>query len=156
MFLDDSAFAGIIASTPLISIDLIVRNGYEEVLLGKRRNRPAMGYWFVPGGRIRKNESTRDALARIALGELGITATAGKLLGVFDHFYDDNALGIPGFGTHYVALGCQLDIANAMPVMRDAQHAELKWWSIDALLSSDEVHPNTKLYFADNPHNGLK
>lgn len=156
MFLDDSTFASIIAATPLVAIDLIVRNVHGEILLGKRNNRPAAGYWFVPGGRIRKNERSRNALARIAQGELGIAATDGRLLGVFDHFYDDNALGILGLGTHYVALGYQLDIASAMPLIHDAQHAELKWWSINALLSSDEVHSNTKLYFADDSPNGLK
>ena len=149
--LDDSIFAGIIASTPLVSIDLIVWNKSAEVLLGKRQNRPAMGYWFVPGGRIRKNERLCEALKRIAQGELGLTATAGKLLGAFDHFYDDNTFGTPGFGTHYVALGYELTISADTPIIQDAQHTDFKWWNVDALLLSEEVHPNTKLYFSDAP-----
>jgi colanic acid biosynthesis protein WcaH len=43
-------FKTVIASTPLISIDLIVRNNQQQILLGKRLNKPAQGYWFVPGG----------------------------------------------------------------------------------------------------------
>lgn len=156
MLLNNSAFASIIASTPLVSIDLIVRNDQGEVLLGKRNNRPARGYWFVPGGRIRKSERSRDALARIAQEELGIGAVDGKLLGVFDHLYEDNVFSIPGLGTHYVALGYQLDISNAVAIVQDSQHAELKWWTVDSLLSSDEVHPNTKLYFANDSNNGLR
>lgn len=149
LLLEDPIFAGVIAATPLVSIDLIVWNKSAEVLLGKRQNRPAMGYWFVPGGRIRKNERLRDALKRIALGELGFTATAGKLLGAFDHFYDDNTFGTPGFGTHYVALGYELKMSADTPIIQDAQHTEFKWWNVDALLLSDAVHPNTKLYFSD-------
>lgn len=156
MFLDDLTFAGIIAATPLVSIDLIVQNDHGEILLGKRNSRPAMGYWFVPGGRIRKNERTRDALARIAQGELGIGVLRGKLIGVFDHLYEDNVFAIPGIGTHYVVLGYQLEISSAAPIVRDPQHVELKWWTISSLVSSEEVHPNTKLYFADDPNNGLK
>lgn len=156
MQLDDSAFAAVIAATPLVSIDLIVRNDHGEVLLGKRSNRPAMGYWFVPGGRIRKNERSRDALKRIAKGELGIDAINGKLLGVFDHLYEDNVFAIPSFGTHYVVIGYQLEISNAQSIVQDSQHAELKWWAIDSLLSSEEVHPNTKLYFANDSNSGLR
>jgi len=105
----------------------------------------------VPGGRIRKNERICDALERIANSELGVDVLNSKLLGVFDHFYEDNVFAIPGFGTQYVVLGYQLDIFGAVSFVRDSQHAELKWWTIDALLVSDEVHPNTKLYFSEGP-----
>jgi colanic acid biosynthesis protein WcaH len=43
-------FKKIVESTPLISIDLVVRNDQGSVLLGKRTNRPAQNFWFVPGG----------------------------------------------------------------------------------------------------------
>ena len=53
-FLSESTFQTIIGATPLVSIDLIVKNAKGEVLLGYRTNRPAQGYWFVPGGRVQK------------------------------------------------------------------------------------------------------
>lgn len=60
MFLRHEDFATVVRSTPLISIDLIVENAHGEFLLGKRLNRPAQGYWFVPGGRVQKmNRCTR-------------------------------------------------------------------------------------------------
>ena len=39
-------FKAVIASTPLVSIDLIVMNSQGEILMGLRNNRPAQGYWF--------------------------------------------------------------------------------------------------------------
>ena len=54
--LNDTDFLHIVDATPLVSIDLVLRNERDEVLLGQRKNRPAQGIWFVPGGRIRKNE----------------------------------------------------------------------------------------------------
>jgi colanic acid biosynthesis protein WcaH len=51
-----SHFKDLIENAPLVSIDLIVRQR-EGILLGKRVNRPAQGFWFVPGGRVYKNES---------------------------------------------------------------------------------------------------
>ncbi|EBV2538175.1 GDP-mannose mannosyl hydrolase, partial [Salmonella enterica] len=52
MFLRQEDFAAVVRTTPLISLDFIVENGQGEILLGQRLNRPAQGYWFVPGGRV--------------------------------------------------------------------------------------------------------
>lgn len=156
MLFDKETFLTVVASTPFVSIDLVVRNENEQVLLGYRRNRPAQDCWFVPGGRIRKNERTQDALARIAQNELGIAAANGTLLGVFDHFYDDNFYGEPGIGTHYVVCAYQFHVDSGVRLVQDDQHAQLRWWDQAVLLASPDVHPNTKLYFRDVPDNGFR
>lgn len=155
MKMQDEEFGRIIAATPLVSIDLIVRNAQGQILLGFRRNRPACGTWFVPGGRIRKNERLREALARIARVELGTEVHNGHLLGAFDHLYEDNALGLSGIDTHYVALGYACELAPGASLQPDQQHTELRWWDLDALLASEEVHVNTKRYFEEVGENGL-
>ena len=67
-----TTFKTVVESTPLISIDLIVRNKKGEVLLGQRINRPAKGDWFVPGGRILKDESFDNAFKRLIKSELNL------------------------------------------------------------------------------------
>lgn len=156
MELADEEFIRTIRATPLVAIDLIVQNEIGEILLGRRRNRPAQNYWFVPGGRIRKNERSSDALQRIGMSELGITIPAGKLLGVFDHLYDDNYFGLPDISTHYVVLAYKLNLKKSSLLVHDEQHTELKWWDLDSLLSSDEVHDNTKMYFSKSDDNAFK
>jgi hypothetical protein len=64
--LDVDIFLDVVARTPLVAVDLVLVRGGSEVLLGLRNNRPAQGFWFVPGGRIRKNEPLHTAL--VALG----------------------------------------------------------------------------------------
>nr|WP_314622179.1 GDP-mannose mannosyl hydrolase [uncultured Noviherbaspirillum sp.] len=155
MYLDKDSFLKIASSTPFVSIDLIIRNELGQILLGRRRNKPAQNYWFVPGGRIRKNERLQDALQRIARNELHISPESGKLLGIYDHFYDDNFYGKAGIGTHYVACGYEFLIEADVQFTADDQHAALKWWDLDALLASNEVHANVKLFFQDAPVNGL-
>ena len=88
MFLSEEAFATVVQSTPLISIDLIVENAQGEFLLGKRTNRPAQGFWFVPGGRVQKDEPLAEAFARLTQAELGLSLpmTAGRFYGVWQHF----------------------------------------------------------------------
>ncbi|WDZ97716.1 NUDIX domain-containing protein [Herbaspirillum sp. WKF16] len=148
-------FALVIDSTPLVSIDLLIRNAGGEVLLGLRRNRPAQDFWFVPGGRIRKNEALGEALRRIALAELGAEPQSWELQGAYDHIYDDNALGRAGINTHYVALGCRCVLPPDSRIAPDAQHAELRWWPLEALLQDPRVHLNTKRYFQEAPANRL-
>ncbi|EJN08823.1 GDP-mannose mannosyl hydrolase [Herbaspirillum sp. YR522] len=153
MHLDDNQFALVIGATPLVSIDLVIRNDHDQVLLGLRRNRPAQGMWFVPGGRIRKNEGLQSALHRVARSELGVIPQAWTLLGAYDHFYADNALGRDHLGTHYVALGCACTLAPGYAILADDQHAQLRWWPIDELMNSPLVHQNTRHYFeADAPN----
>ena len=145
--LNDTDFLRVIAATPLVSIDLILRNELGAVLLGQRLNKPAQGCWFVPGGRIWKNERVADALRRISQRELGITITAADLIGVFDHIYPDNFLGAPDVNTHYVVLGMAAALSTQVPLATDDQHGELRWWTVDALLANEVVHENTKAYF---------
>ena len=85
-------FGRMVADMPLISIDLVVRNTQGEALLGLRLNRPAQGYWFVPGGRIRKDERIPQAFVRLVKEELGqeLAFERAAFLGVYEHHYSDN------------------------------------------------------------------
>ena len=71
MWLTGDTFRTVVASTPLVSIDLVVQDAEGAVLLGQRLNRPAQGFWFVPGGRIMKNETLDAAFRRLTADELG-------------------------------------------------------------------------------------
>jgi GDP-mannose mannosyl hydrolase len=76
----------------------------REVLVGKRNFEPAKNWFFVPGGRMLKDETIRDAFARITRTELGaeMSIERAQLLGIYEHFYSTNRLEKEGFGTHYV------------------------------------------------------
>lgn len=152
--LDHQSFIKTIEATPLVSVDLVIVRGGNEVLLGLRNNRPAQHFWFVPGGRILKNETMFTALNRIADNELGLSKKSENselmptFYGVFEHMYEDCFAGEIGVSTHYVVLAHKIEVPIhfALPIA-DAQHAELKWWPIDAALNSDKVHQYTKNYF---------
>ena len=147
--LDPANFAQVIRAAPLVSIDLLVSDGQDRVLLGRRSNAPARGMWFVPGGRIHKGERLDQALARVILEELGPEATplTVEFRGIFDHFYEENYFGDPDYGTHYVVLAHQVVVERLPQNLPQAQHLEFGWWPIAQLLASSEVHPYTKTYF---------
>ena len=142
--LDDITFKTIIDSAPLISIDILLKKG-DKVLLGKRVNKPAQGYFFSTGGRVNKNETIDSAMARIAKNELNIELKyTPKLIGVFEHFYDDSIY--ENVSTHYVNLAYEYEVEDALDLPAE-QHSEYQWFSIDELLESKQVHKYTKDYF---------
>ncbi|HAS6104891.1 TPA: GDP-mannose mannosyl hydrolase [Vibrio vulnificus] len=149
--LDEETFKTVVASTPLVSMDLVISNLHGQVLLGLRTNRPAQGFWFVPGGRIGKDETFEQAFLRLTQVELGrpVPLVEATFLGPYQHLYSDNFSGT-GFTTHYVVLGYQLTLDLDLHLLPAEQHQHYQWWDIQDLLTSEQVHRNTKAYFSDN------
>ncbi|WP_107852227.1 GDP-mannose mannosyl hydrolase [Oceanimonas marisflavi] len=151
MWLDTNTFKTVVASTPLVSIDLVVENEQGEILLGKRLNRPAQGLWFVPGGRIQKNETLDAAFIRLTTEELGLPLerSHARLLDVYEHFYNDSVFepGPDAPSTHYVVLGYHIVLpAGQSFAPPAAQHGEYQWWPVEAMQTSNKVHANTRAY----------
>lgn len=152
--LDDATFRTVVGATPLVSIDLIVRREDGSLLLGLRNNRPAQGFWFVPGGRIRKGETLDAAFLRLTQTELGmaIARLDGRLLGVYEHLYADSVFGDAGDApsTHYVVLGYEVPYAEELEARLPLeQHSGFRWFDPATVLNADNVHPNTKAYIHD-------
>ena len=143
--LDDQTFKTVIRSTPLISIDLIVKKD-NKILLGKRVNKPAQGYLFTTGGRIYKNETIHDAMIRIAKDELNVELKLmPRFIGVFEHLYDDSIY--QNVSTHYVDLAYEIEIQETLNLPIE-QHNEYQWLTINELLESKHVHRYVKDYFS--------
>ncbi|MFM0235980.1 GDP-mannose mannosyl hydrolase [Paraburkholderia sediminicola] len=143
-------FLNVVDATPLVAIDLIIENEMGGYLLGRRVNKPAQGFWFVPGGRIRKNERLDDAFHRIASEELGRAdhrRADADLLGVYEHLYEDNFSGQSGISTHYVVLGYKLRGTIELASLPDLQHTAYRWATKEEITTDAEVHLNTQAYF---------
>lgn len=150
--LPQDIFFNIVKYTPLIALDIIFYSPQGEILVGLRANRPAQNYWFVPGGRIYKDETIEMAFNRIIKSELALDLnySIAQFKGVFQHIYDDNMSGISGFGTHYVVLAHEIKLSeNLILTPGDLQHRMYKWVKKDQLLADPQVHLNTKYYFIE-------
>lgn len=142
--------------TPLVSIDLIVVDPQGRVLLGRRLNEPAKGSWFVPGGRVRKDELLSEAFHRIVIGELGSDAQVSlnievaQFLGVFEHHYPASDNTFFGNSIHYIVLGYRLFSPSIDPAMLpNEQHDAWRWISVAEILQDGLVHENVKRYFRE-------
>ena len=144
--LDKQTFKIVVNSTPLISIDLLVKKD-NKILLGKRINKPAKDYLFSIGGRVYKNETINDAIRRIASDELNFNLKImPTFLGVFEHFYDDSIY--QNLSTHYVNLAYKVEIEEVLK-LPNKQHDEYHWLTIDQLLKNKLVHKYVKNYFKE-------
>jgi len=150
--LSDKQFADIIDGAPLVTIDLVITY-QNSVLLGLRKNTPAKGYWFVPGGRIQKNEELPDAFLRITSEELGLSVpiTAANFRGVFVHKYSNEVhKGRSHVDFHYIVLAYHLELE--IPSLKNlprVQHSKYKWSTIPSLIGDSQVHKNSKLFFGN-------
>lgn len=134
----------------LISIDLIIENEDNKILLGLRTNKPANNYWFVPGGRILKGESKEKAFKRIAKKELNysLSINDASLIDVYSHFYhNDNVNDLPNIDTHYIVLAYYVKQSLDLNKLPNKEHTNYRWFNKNDLHLFDNVHENVIPYF---------
>jgi colanic acid biosynthesis protein WcaH len=158
--LSPEKYLSVVNSSQIVSVDLLVKNQDGKILLGKRKNSPAKGYYFVPGGRVYKNETIKEGAQRMLIWELGINDTKIKLKPrcVSEHIYDDNfaeAKDKDGklISTHYVCFAFDLDLNSFDPSTFEFQHENSIWLTPEEILSRSDVHEYVKLYYTPDAYN---
>ncbi len=135
---------------PLVSVDWVLLNPAGQILLGQRRNAPAQHWWFTPGGRVRKNEPLKRCLQRVAFTELGLQTSyvhGAKLMGAWDHFYEDSAFNTE-VSTHYVNLPHVLRLPDTLDLntLPSDQHSAWRWQDVQTAAVAHDVHPYVRIY----------
>lgn len=141
-------FTKLVEISPLISIDLLVKDLQGRYLLGKRLNEPAKGDWFVPGGRVFKNETVSSAFLRIAEKELGVTIDIeqAEFVGVYEHFYQ-NSFVSSDINTHYIVLAYVVEAPVLLQTLPIDEHQAFSLFSVNDIMTNAGVHPYTRAYF---------
>lgn len=149
-FLSEERFTAAVDALPLVSIDLCLTNPAHQLLMGRRSNAPAQGYWFTLGGRVRKGETQRDTFTRLMKQEAaidGVDFARARLMGIWDHFYDDSRFS-NSTRTHYVNIPYWVSLTDeeVAAVMADDQHSVWRWVDCSADLMMEGVHPYAQAY----------
>lgn len=119
-WIPDDDWETIVRNVPIVPVDLLVECP-EGIMLGKRMNEPAVGEWFVPGGRVQKGERLAEAVPRVAEEELGADVEIQESLGTFEHFYETSEVASE---KHYVAQGYHV-WTDQTTFERGGQHQEV-------------------------------
>jgi len=116
----------IIASIPILCVDLVLKDESGRYLLAKRTNEPLAGEFWVIGGRVLKGERAEAAARRKLKEELGVEVGALSLLGVYEDFFDKNSMGVETL-YHTVSIVFEATLNRAADIRLDQQHGEWKW-----------------------------
>lgn len=148
-FLNKADFMSLIRNGPLVSLDILITNSEGNFLFGKRKNSPAKGSFFFPGGRLWKGEMIKDAIDRILKGEIRLKNSIQEFifLGFFEHHYQDSFFweDDSNLSTHYIALTFKIEINQSWEeIDLSEQHSEKIWLSLEGALQNEEVHPYCK------------
>ncbi len=125
--LPEEVFKTVMKMKPSVFVDLIIKDSHDRVLLGRRNTEPFKNYWQVIGGLIYYNETTVDAIKRIALRETGLIIENPILSDVYD-FIDIDPRG------HIVCLAYIISDYTGDLAIND-YNTELKFFNINGLPS---------------------
>ncbi len=71
--LPDEIFYYISSMTPLVNVDLLIKDDNERVLLSWRDDQYAGRGWHIPGGIVRFKETLESRIEKVAMNEVGRT-----------------------------------------------------------------------------------
>lgn len=123
-FIPEKLYRTFLENMPVACVDVaIVDRG--SVLLVKRKDAPARGQWWVPGGRVWKGEMLRDTAARKARDEVGIECHIGPIIHTAETIFPDGPAGI---AVHSInACFFAYPVAKRAAARLDKHHAGHKW-----------------------------
>lgn len=109
---------------PCVDIVVVWKNRF---LLGRRTNQPAKGLWWLPGGRIIKNETIKRAAQRKLREETGLAANDIAYLCTDETIFKKGPFGWPTHSINIVFLAKPASIKRLQK--HDGQHSEFEWFS---------------------------
>ncbi len=116
---------------PKIAVGGIIIRG-NEILLGKRRDKPDRYKWAIPGGKLELNETLEDGLKREMLEETGLTVEVKNIVGISE-------IIIKNF--HYVILD-YMCIPQDGVEKAGSDALKLKYFHMESL--GDDVNESTR------------
>lgn len=111
---------------PAIGVGGIAFNQRGEVLLIKRNQAPASGFWSIPGGKLEPGEFLATACQREFFEETAVAVEAGNIVAVVERKLE---------GFHYIIIDFLVKLADEQNAIPTAQSdvAEAKWISLPSL-----------------------
>ena len=81
---------------PLVGVGVVIVSE-GSILLVQRGREPGRGLWAVPGGKVRRGETMRDAARREAREETGLDVVVGDVVWVGEHIEHEHHLVLVDF-----------------------------------------------------------
>jgi 8-oxo-dGTP diphosphatase len=118
-------YSQILQAMPIPCVDLLVMDSAGNVLLLLRKNEPAAGQWWFPGGRVLFGEKREDAARRKLEKECGLVATQFEEVGTFDLFFNIAQDAC----VHSITTLFKVQVARESTIRLDNQSEEARWFT---------------------------
>lgn len=132
MKIPEKTYKKILSSVPIICVDLLILKqtkikSRKKFLLMKRNNKPLMGQWWLPGGRVYKNESLLDAVKRKCKEECNLLVDKYKKIGIIEYIGVEAPFKNMKDGVHIVSIVYEVTPKNG-DILLDSQHNDYNWF----------------------------
>lgn len=133
--IEQDLYNKILELMPILCVDIVIE--YQgKALLVKRKNHPAKGQWWFPGGRVFKGETIEQAAVRNGAEEVGLECNFKNILGVEETYFEKAEDMI--FAIHTINITVELDLIKYKEPAIDKDHSEFMWIN----RNSKEFHPS--------------
>lgn len=135
-WIPEELFQQIQKSIPIACVDLLIlrkkKAGTLEILLIKRKIYPEQGKWCLIGGRICKDEYTKDTITRQAKTELGVSV---KIIPPWNETMPFAVFNDPVSDKqkHFVVLTYPVVITKGTLKSSGPEFSEARWFLLDKL-----------------------
>ncbi len=133
MFINDEIYKVIVDKTIIWTVDLIIINTNNEILLWQRNNNPLIWEYYLPGWRRYKWEKILISAKRKAFEELGLNIDENKLIfiWVYDDIYENSMYD--WISSHYcpIIFAYKIDEIEEKMIKIDSQHSDMKFFNVD-------------------------
>ncbi|MBW2963174.1 NUDIX domain-containing protein [Candidatus Woesearchaeota archaeon] len=113
----------IIENMPICCVDAVVHHD-KKVLLVYRTEEPCKDQWWLPGGRILKNEKLEEAVKRKVLEETGLAVSIEKKFGVYEVMWENGPFG---GGVHAVSVNFLVRPEEGLKIKLDNTSSGYRW-----------------------------
>lgn len=111
---------------PIFCVDIVLKNSKGGFLLVKRDKEPAKGQWWLPGGRLLRNETIGGAARRKIKEEVGMNVKSFKRMNrCYELIFNEDPF-LHGKGTHTISTCVLAKVSNLERYTLDGNHSELK------------------------------
>lgn len=146
--LPEEVFLLVSRLTPLVNVDLLIRNRAGEILLTWRDDQIFGQGWHIPGGCIRLGETFSDRIAAVAETELGVTVTVSSNPISICETIDNNRPS----RTHHITLlfECQLDCEPLQSNRYEDDHHKPGTWAWHANPPENLLQREYRTWFSES------
>lgn len=134
--IEDSLYNQIVNCIPIVCVDGFIIDNERKILLMKRNNYPAKGEWWVPGGRVLKDELLKDSIRRKIKDETDLDVISLEQVGITETIFENK---------HTINICFKIQTSSYNIKLND-EHSDYFWYDSDNLPEDLNINLKNKIF----------